>query len=78
MPGFSRGASRASRARTDGVDVHVVIVDNGSVKASALEYLEELKTRPDVTVIRIDDGFDYSALCNAGSRDPDQMRTTSS
>ncbi len=32
----------------------------------------------DVTVIRIDDGFNYSALCNAGSRDPDQMRTTSS
>ncbi|MCL1598709.1 MAG: glycosyltransferase [Actinomycetia bacterium] len=53
--------------RTDGVDVHIVIVDNGSVKASSLEYLEQLDCRDDVSVVRIDDEFNYSALCNRGA-----------
>ncbi|MGZ8786295.1 MAG: glycosyltransferase family 2 protein, partial [Acidimicrobiia bacterium] len=55
--------------RTDGVDVHVVIVDNGSVKPKTMDYLEYLvSSRDDVTVTRIDDAFNYSRLCNEGVR----------
>ena len=53
--------------RTDGVDTHLVIVDNGSVKASTLAYLEQFSSRHDASVIHIDDEFNYSRLCNEGA-----------
>ncbi|GMQ85983.1 MAG: hypothetical protein BMS9Abin07_1553 [Acidimicrobiia bacterium] len=54
--------------RSDGVSIHLVIVDNGSAHPSTIAYLEELGSRGDVSVIRIDDAFNYSALCNEGAR----------
>ena len=52
--------------RTDDVDLHLVIVDNGSEEASTLGYLDEIATSPDVTVVRHDDAFNFSRLCNIG------------
>jgi GT2 family glycosyltransferase len=52
--------------RTDGVGVHLVVVDNGSVKPKTLVYLEEIGARDDVTVVRHDDAFNYSRLINLG------------
>jgi len=54
--------------RTDGVDVHLVIVDNGSVKPKTLAYLDHVDRENDnVTILRIDDAFNFSLLCNAGA-----------
>lgn len=54
--------------RTDGVDVHVVVVDNGSDRPKTLALLDELRERDDVTVVRHDDAFNYSVLVNLGAR----------
>lgn len=55
-------------ARTDGVDFHLVVVDNGSEKPKTLDYLDQLQRDHDnVTVIRIDDAFNFSLLCNSGA-----------
>jgi GT2 family glycosyltransferase len=48
------------------VPIHLVIVDNGSRKPGTLSYLEELRSRDDVTVHRLDDAFNFSRLCNIG------------
>jgi GT2 family glycosyltransferase len=53
--------------RTDGVDLHIVVIDNGSVKASTMEYFDHLSARTDVTIRRLDDAFNYSRLCNLGA-----------
>jgi GT2 family glycosyltransferase len=54
--------------RTDGIDSHVVIVDNGSREAETLDYLRALQAdRDDVSILRIDDAFNYSRLCNEGA-----------
>jgi len=54
--------------RTDGVDVHLVIVDNGSQERATLEYLANLTAKHEqIEVIRIDDAFNYSRLCNEGA-----------
>jgi GT2 family glycosyltransferase len=53
--------------RTDGVDLHVVVIDNGSTDAATLDYLAGLADREDFTVQRIDDEFNYSHLCNVGA-----------
>lgn len=66
--GLLRTCVRSVLERTDGADVHVVIIDNGSVKDSTARYLAELDTREDFTVRRIDDRFNYSMLCNEGAR----------
>jgi len=51
---------------TDGVELHTVIVDNGSTELQTHDYLEKLSKRQDVTVHRIDDAFNFSRLCNEG------------
>ena len=54
--------------RTDSIDLHLVIVDNGSQERATLEYLAGLTgDHENVEVIRIDDAFNYSRLCNAGA-----------
>ena len=54
--------------RTDGVTVHLVVVDNGSAKPRTLEYLRRLaEDNPNVTVVRHDDAFNYSRLVNLGA-----------
>ncbi len=61
-------AVRGVLERTDGVDVHLVIVDNGSQARGTLEYLADLTaSRDEVEVIRVDDAFNYSRLCNQGA-----------
>lgn len=54
-------------ARTDGVDLHLVVVDNGSVEPDTIEYLADLASDERVTVIRHDDAFNYSLLVNLGA-----------
>jgi GT2 family glycosyltransferase len=54
--------------RTDGVAVHLVVVDNGSVKPKTRNYLQRLvEENPNVTVVRHDDAFNYSRLVNLGA-----------
>ncbi len=54
--------------RTDGVDVHIVVVDNGSEKPKTLAYLDQLDRENDnVTILRIDDAFNFSLLSNVGA-----------
>jgi GT2 family glycosyltransferase len=48
--------------------LEIVIVDNRSSDRAALTYLCELAAEPDVTVVRHDAPFNYSALNNAGAR----------
>lgn len=45
----------------------VVIIDNGSVKEATLETLQRLSRRPGVRVVRRDEPFNFSRLCNAGA-----------
>ncbi len=54
--------------RTDHIDLDIVIVDNGSEEAKTLKYLKNLATDPAVTVVRVDDAFNFSRLCNIGTR----------
>lgn len=55
--------------RTDGVLVHLVIVDNGSEEPETISYLEWLQEEhPKTTVVRVDDAFNFSKLCNVGAR----------
>ena len=62
-----RNALEGIFSRTDGVDVHVVVVDNGSKEMQTLEFLWEIDDSWDnVTVKRVDDAFNYSKLCNEG------------
>lgn len=54
--------------RTDGVSVHLVVVDNGSAKPKTRDYLQRLAAEnPNVTVLRHDDAFNYSRLVNLGA-----------
>jgi GT2 family glycosyltransferase len=54
--------------RTDGVEVHLVVVDNGSAKRRTRDYLQRLAAEnPNVTVVRQDDAFNYSRLVNLGA-----------
>jgi O-antigen biosynthesis protein len=52
--------------RTDDVDIHLVIVDNGSEEPETLAYLEDLAGRDFVSIVRHDDAFNFSRLCNLG------------
>lgn len=53
-------------SRTDGIRTHLVIVDNGSRAPAAIEFLDEVGKRDDVTVHTVDDAFNFSHLCNEG------------
>ena len=52
---------------TDGADLHLVIIDNGSREQATLDYLAELETDDRVTVVRVNDAFNYSRLMNLGA-----------
>lgn len=56
------------RSRTDYPDFTVIILDNGSRDAKALQLLEKLKADPKVAVISAPGPFNYAALCNQGAR----------
>ena len=53
--------------RTDHVDVELVIVDNGSLQPATHEYLDKLRSEPDIHIVRHDDAFNFSHLCNIGA-----------
>ncbi len=44
--------------------IETIIVDNGSREQETLDFLDEAKQRPDVTVLRSDTPFNFSALNN--------------
>lgn len=46
----------------------IILVDNGSDEAEALAYFEHLSRQPDITVLRDDGPFNYSALNNRAVR----------
>jgi len=57
-----------SLARTVGVSLEIIVVDNGATRPEAQAYLAVLAQRPDVQVLRLDIPFNFSRLCNAGAR----------
>jgi GT2 family glycosyltransferase len=56
------------RHRTTYPHLEIVIVDNQSVEAATISYLAELGQEPDVTVVRFDAPFNFSAINNLGAR----------
>jgi GT2 family glycosyltransferase len=56
-----------SLARTTGVALEIIVVDNGATRPEARAYLAELAERPEVRVLRLDIPFNFSRLCNAGA-----------
>lgn len=54
--------------RTDGVPIHVVVVDNGSRDPETLWYLADIADHAEISVVRHDDAFNYSELVNLGAR----------
>lgn len=48
------------------VTTELIIIDNGANSPHMLQLLEELRTRPDTRVLRLDVPFNFSRLCNAG------------
>ena len=50
-----------------GVDLELIVVDNGSVEASTLAFLELFQQRPHQQVLRVDGPFNYSALNNTAA-----------
>lgn len=56
------------RQRTAYPRLQFVIIDNQSSERATLSYLAELAAQPDVTVVRHDAPFNYSAINNLGAR----------
>lgn len=56
------------RSLTDYPPYRLVIVDNGSRKPDALALLYKFADAPNCQVVKQPGAFNYSALCNAGSR----------
>ncbi|MEZ2309409.1 glycosyltransferase [Paraburkholderia sp. RCC_158] len=52
-------------AKTTYETFEIIVIDNGSVKTETLAYLDSLKSRPNVRVLRDDRSFNFSALNNA-------------
>lgn len=56
------------RHRTTYANLEIVVIDNQSVEPTTLLYLAELAAEPDVTVLRYDAPFNFSAINNLGAR----------
>ncbi len=67
--GFLRACvdSVSETATADGVDLELVLVDNGSVEPETLTLVERLAARTDVTVVHDDRPFNWAALNNAAT-----------
>ena len=46
----------------------IIIMDNGSIRPDAVSYLETLKQQVNITVVRHDEAFNFSQLCNIGAK----------
>lgn len=55
-------------ARSSHANRELVVMDNGSTEPGTLAYLDSLKGRPDVTVVRHDAPFNFSEINNIGAR----------
>ena len=64
-----QGCIESISAKTDYPNYEIVIVDNGSREPETLKYLEELKSRGGMRVIKDDGGFNFSRLNNLGVRE---------
>ncbi|PPQ35858.1 glycosyltransferase family 2 protein [Rhodopila globiformis] len=51
-------------ARTDYPAIEIIVVDNGSVEAPTLEYLQRIRQHPGVRVLRYDQPYSFAALNN--------------
>lgn len=49
------------------IETELIIIDNGATDAAMLIYLQTLSLRKDVRIIRRDEPFNFSRLCNAGA-----------
>lgn len=56
------------RQRTDYPELEIVIVDNGSTQADAVQLLRALADQPRTNVLQRPGPFNFSALCNDGAR----------
>jgi O-antigen biosynthesis protein len=56
------------RHRTTYPHLEIVVIDNQSVEPTTVLYLTELAAEPDVTVVRYDAPFNFSAINNLGAR----------
>jgi GT2 family glycosyltransferase len=54
--------------RTDYPAIELVILDNGSIEPDTLAYLSALGGQANVQVLRVDSPFNFSALCNLGTK----------
>jgi GT2 family glycosyltransferase len=57
-----------SLERLEGVRTELIIIDNGATSEEMLRLLDEIRTKPNATVRRLDIEFNFSRLCNAGAR----------
>jgi GT2 family glycosyltransferase len=64
-----QGCIESISVKTDYPNYEIVIVDNGSREPGTLKYLEELKSRGGMRVMRDDGGFNFSRLNNLGVRE---------
>jgi len=55
------------RKKTEYKNYEFVLLDNGSAERSTLKLLAREKSRPHVTILRIDEPFNYSRLNNRGA-----------
>lgn len=51
-------------AKTEYDNYEIIVVDNGSTEYSLMNYYEELKKYPNVTILRYDKEFNYAAINN--------------
>lgn len=63
-----RGTVESILSKTSYPDFEIVIVDNQSVDAAALSYLDRLAERPNIRVLRFDHPFNYSAINNFAAK----------
>ena len=51
-----------------GAQHDLLVIDNGSVEADVLAFMEKIAREPNVRVMRQPGPFNFSAICNAGAR----------
>lgn len=52
---------------TDGAELDLIIIDNGSKESATLAYYEQLKAMTKLRILQFSRSFNYSAMCNMGA-----------